>query len=79
MPKCPKCENEIDHLLAVETREVEVKATYDEESEELELETVEEWRGNPIGEQVSIVFSCPKCKMNLFASEKEARELLMDN
>jgi len=78
-PVCPKCRKEIDHLLAVETREVDLVATYDEENDELEFKTVEEWHGNPIGEQISIVFSCPQCKMNLFGSEKQAREFLMSS
>jgi len=65
-------------LLAVETVEVDLIATYDEENEELELETAnaEEWHGNPIGERVSIVFSCPQCKMNLFGLERKAEEFL---
>jgi len=77
-PSCPKCGKEIDHLLAVETVEIDLIATYDEENEALELEitNVEDWRCNPIGERVSIVFSCPQCEMNLFGSEKKAEEFL---
>ncbi len=78
MPKCPKCGKEIDHLRAVETVEVDLIATYDEENEELELETAdaEYWHGNPIGEQVSLVFSCPQCERDLFYSEEAAKDFL---
>lgn len=73
---CPKCNQKVDHLLAVETRETELKATYDKENEELTLEPTEEWRGNPLGEQTKIVFSCPICKKQLFDSEEPARIFL---
>jgi len=76
MPKCPKCDKEISYLLCEETRVTELKATYDEEAVELNLEPVEEWRGNPVGEVERMIFACPECKMNLFASEEDAMDFL---
>ena len=73
---CPKCGKKLDYLLAVETRETELKATYDKEDEELNLSPTEEWRGNPLDEQNKIVFSCPECKQELFTSEADAIDFL---
>ena len=76
MVKCPKCKEEIDHLDAVETREIQLIAKWDPEAEQLDLENTEEWGGGPIGEQTALMFSCPKCHVDLFHSEPMAVNFL---
>ena len=77
MPKCPKCgDDNIDHLILLETKQNEYKATYDAEAETLEFENTEEWRGNPTGEVEKEEYSCPKCKQVIFTNEADAKSFL---
>ena len=73
MPKCSKCGDDIDHLILLETKQNEYKATYDAEAETLAFENTEEWRGNPTGEVEKQEFSCPKCHVTLFTDEEAAK------
>ena len=73
MPKCPKCDGDIDHLILLETKENEYEATYDAEGETLEFKNTEEWTGNPTGKVLKEEYSCPKCHVTLFTDEEAAK------
>ena len=71
MPKCPKCNEEIEHLVSFLKGE---QKDYFKADENAEPEY--EWK-DFITDYENIDFECPECKDVLFTNEEEALKFLI--
>ena len=69
MPKCPRCREEVDHVILIQTkikrREFKIYADKEEE-----VQTIQPFSGE------TERYYCPKCNVQIFYTESEAKEFL---